>query len=98
MSWAATVVAMLSLIGRYRSATGRARQQLRWLCGTVLAFLIGAAVVAVAGLFGVGLVFPLFLFVLVALPGAMAAAILRDHLYGIDVIVDRVVVYTLLAT
>ena len=87
---------------RSSAATGRppgaARQQLRWLCGTVIAFLIGAVVVAVAGLFGVGLVFPLFLFVLVALPGAMAAAILRDHLYGIDVIVDRVVVYTLLAT
>jgi signal transduction histidine kinase len=97
VSWAATVVAMLSLIGRYRTATGRVRQQLRWLCGTVVAFLAGAVVVGVAGLFGVGLVFPLFLFVLIALPGAMAAAILRDHLYGIDVIVDRVVVYTLLA-
>ncbi len=39
VSWAATVAAMLSLVGRYRSATGRARQQLRWLCGTVIAFL-----------------------------------------------------------
>ncbi len=97
VSWAATVVVMLSLIGRYRAATGSARQQLRWLCGTVFAFLVGAVLVGVAGLFGVELVFPLFLFVLVALPGAMAAAILRDHLYGIDVIVDRVVVYTLLA-
>ena len=71
---------------------------MRWLCGAVIAFLIGALLVGVAGLFGVGLVFPLFVFVLVALPAAMAAAILRDHLYGIDVIVDRVVVYTLLAT
>ena len=97
VSWAATVGAMLSLIGRYRAAIGRARQQLRWLCGVVLAFLIGALIAGVAAVFGVGLVFPLFLFVLVAVPGAMAAAILRDHLYGIDVIVDRVVVYTLLA-
>jgi signal transduction histidine kinase len=97
VSWAATVGAMVSLIGRYRGAVGPARQQLRWLCGVVLAFLIGALIAGIGALFGVGLVFPLFLFVLVAVPGAMAAAILRNHLYGIDVIVDRVVVYTLLA-
>ena len=62
------------------------------------ALLLVGLVVAFLGFNG-GIVLQVVPFVIsvVALPAAMAAAILADHLYDIDVIINRLVVYLLLA-
>ena len=73
------------------------RRQLRWPA-LAAALLLAGIVIAVLGVAG-GVVLQLvpFLISVVGLPVAMAAAILHDHLYDIDIIVNRVVVYVLLA-
>ena len=82
---------------RYLRAPAGARRQLRWPAAAAAMLLVGL-VVAFLGFSG-GIVLQVVPFVIsvVALPAAMAAAILADHLYEIDVIINRLVVYLLLA-
>jgi signal transduction histidine kinase len=70
---------------------------LRWPALAAALLLVGDAI-ALAGFAG-GIILQVvpFLIGVVLLPMAMAAAILHDHLYDIDVIVNRLLVYLLLA-
>jgi hypothetical protein len=87
------LLALISLLVRFRQARGDERQQLKWLpvgVALVLAsFLIedlgNATLNALADLFAVG-----------ALSGAILVAILKYRLYDIDRVLNRTLVYAVL--
>jgi hypothetical protein len=94
------VAAVVSLLRRFRRATGALRQQLEWFGGASALFMVSLAVQslwwwniaaswewAVLALFGAGSA---------ALPIATGIAILRYRLYEIDVIIRKTLVYTTL--
>jgi signal transduction histidine kinase len=96
-SWVLALTAQAGLLLRFRRARGVERQQLRWLALAVVAFLVALAGSAVAALlWDTDVQLVPFLVELIVIPTAMAAAILRDRLYDIELIVNRVVVYVLL--
>jgi hypothetical protein len=86
---------MASVLARLRHATGRERQQIKWL------LYGGGIAVAVTT---VNRVFPALdtgvtsLLVFGGLVGAIAVAIFRHQLYDIDRIINRTLVYALLTT
>jgi hypothetical protein len=100
------LVALLSLGARFRQGTWRERQQLKWLL-----WLAAGALVIVAGLIariGVqplqaldpltqALSVVLFLYVQVVPALAIAVAIVRHHVWDIDVIIRRTLVYTVVS-
>ena len=90
-------VASAASIGvRYRRAGGDVRAQLRWFVYAGILITISVAYGAVAyGLLGVPLYLALtpFVFTVLALPLAIAVAILRYRLYDIDLIINRTLVY-----
>lgn len=96
------VLSAVSLGFRYRSAASLERQELKWL-------LLGASVTIVimftaspAAPWDLEAVFPLLsslaLLALVAIPAAVGVAITRYHLYDIDVVINRTIVYLTLTT
>lgn len=92
------LVAAISLFVRLRRARGPERQQVKWFVYAV-GLVVGAAIVAypVADAIGsvwlkwIGFVF--FIVGLMAIPISMGIAILRYRLYGIDIIINRTLVY-----
>jgi signal transduction histidine kinase len=89
---AALVLSATSLVVRFRRASGEIRQQLKWI-------VAAATVVAVAlpATYLLWYVTPLATVLatvaLMGLPLATCVSILRYRLYGIDLIIDRTVVY-----
>jgi hypothetical protein len=95
----ALVVAAVSLLARFRRATGLERQQLRWL--TFAAALSSVAMLVALGTLGTTAtnwnLVNLSLGVCAALlPLATGAAILRYRLYDLDRIISRTLAYGLL--
>jgi hypothetical protein len=91
------LVAVGSLVGRFRRAHGLERQQLRWVALATGA--VSPAVVAVLAAMAAGSValFAWALGVCVAvLPLAIGAAVLRYRLYDLDRIISRTLAYGLL--
>ena len=86
------VTAVAAVAVRFRRSRGAERQQMKW-------FLFAAAPLLQLPLSGLlpewvgGLV---FFWVLIALPGAIAIAVLRYRLDGIDVVLNRTLVYAAL--
>jgi hypothetical protein len=83
------VAAMASVVVRFRRSRGTERQQMKWfLCAAALipSFLLSDFLPSIIGdvLFGVGLI---------ALPVAIGIAVLRYRLYGIDLVINRTLVY-----
>ncbi|HEY7400577.1 MAG TPA: sensor histidine kinase [Actinomycetota bacterium] len=108
---AMSVVAAVSLVLRFRRSTGDQRQQIRWLAFvagaagsllTVMALLSVFSLVlplertpAVGGIFVVS--FFLFITLLAAgIPLATGVAILKYHLYDLDVVIKKTVQYAVL--
>jgi len=98
----AVVGATIGLVVRANRSTGVERQQVKWLgyAGVFLVFMVIAGFVIgppAGALLGDGLVYnvSLFLFGLgvAGIPAATGVAILRHHLYDIDVIINRTLVY-----
>ncbi len=98
----AVVGATIGLVVRANRSTGVERQQVKWLgyAGVFLVFMVIAGFVIgppASALLGEGLVHnvSLFLFGLgvAGIPAATGVAILRHHLYDIDVIINRTLVY-----
>jgi hypothetical protein len=93
LSPATVVLGVSSLRERYRRAEQRERLQLKWfLAGTIFATAgAGMSLPLVAidfGLAKVGMSLAVS-----AIPIAIAIAILREHLYDIDVLINRALVY-----
>jgi signal transduction histidine kinase len=97
MSWVLSALATGSVIVRYVRAPSGARRPLRWPALAAALLLAGFAVAVLGLASGAVLQLVPFLISVVGLPLAMAVAILHDHLYDIDVIVNRVMLYVLLA-
>jgi signal transduction histidine kinase len=94
--------ALVSLAVRYRAGGQLLRQQIKWLALTALGF-VGGLLIALLGL-AAGQAWlatvaytSVQIISLLAIPAAMAIAILRHRLYDIDVIISRTVVYALLS-
>jgi signal transduction histidine kinase len=96
--------AVVSLVLRYRRGDQRLRQQLKWLALALAAVLLTQVVAGLAIAFGqagtlwenVPFAATPFL-VYLAIPGAIAIAILRRRLFDIDVIISRALLVTLLS-
>jgi hypothetical protein len=81
------VVGAASLVLRLRRAHGEERQQVKWFVYTVLFVMVAFALSIVVLGHGAGVVlFPL-------IPISAAIAILKYHLYDIDVVIKRTLVY-----
>ncbi len=106
---AGLVLSAVQIARRLRGARGRERQQLKWFAyvGGLALFFLALALVAVLAepfveeadapvwllvLGGTGWLGALFLIV-VGIPTAVAVAVLRHRLYGIDVVIKRTLVY-----
>ncbi|HEY3264535.1 MAG TPA: GAF domain-containing sensor histidine kinase, partial [Actinomycetota bacterium] len=97
--------AFAALVVRYRGGSRELREQIKWV-GFVAALVLLCQVVAAIGLITCGcdsspvatvaLTVVVFL-VFLGMPMALAVAILKYHLYEIDVVINRTVVYGLLA-
>jgi hypothetical protein len=94
----AVICPLAGLVVRLRRSSGAERQQLKWYASAVALFLAGLGVAAVGFVSGSDLVanagFAVFYAaIFVALPLAIATAILRHRLYDIDVVIRRTLVY-----
>jgi hypothetical protein len=83
------VAAMVSVVVRFRRSRGVERQQMKWFvyaAALLPSFVISDYLPDVVGdvLFGL---------VLIALPAAVGIAVLRYRLYGIDLVINRTLVY-----
>jgi hypothetical protein len=87
--FAAIVISALSLVARYRRASGVERQQLKWFA---LAAVVGASSL-VGQLLGEALWNLLIAATNTALYVAVGVAILRHGLYDIDLLINRALVY-----
>jgi signal transduction histidine kinase len=88
----ALVASVASLVLRFRGSRGLERQQLKWF--VYVAVLVGLVLPPSAVLWeAVPAVRLLPAVALTALPLAAGAAILRFHLYDIDVVINRTLVY-----
>ena len=95
------LASVASLVVRGRRSSGERRQQIRWIgyagvLMVILFFVVGPIVGIVSGYPGVGdIVFPLGL---ILIPLATGVAILRFHLYDINILINRSLVFGALST
>jgi signal transduction histidine kinase len=100
--------ACAAIVVRYRGATGEVRQQIRWLAFVGVLFtaevVVGIVVVSLVGdstslgdLLGSIFFAVWFLTLGAGIPIACGVAILKYHLYDLDVVVRKTVVFGLLA-
>lgn len=84
-----TAAAVVSLVVRWRRATGDTRQQLKWLG-------LGAAFIPVGLVAQAALVPGVWLVPATTVPAAAAVAMLRYRLYDVDLFLNRSLVYAML--
>ena len=103
----AFVLALISMIGRYRRSSGIERQQLKWLTAAVaiVTFLYSAAVLfSLAENWG-GPDTPTWIKILqdgaiisfLLIPIAIGLSVVKYHLYDIDVVINKAVVFGIIA-
>jgi two-component system NarL family sensor kinase len=103
----AAILAGVSLVARFRSRRGDERQQIKWLAFVGVTFLAQFALtLAVAAILGNGpaadawggaMYTVMFATLGLGIPAACAVAILKYHLYDIDVVISKALVYAVLA-
>ena len=94
----AAVGAVASVVVRFRHSRGVERQQIKWFAYVIVVFIGGSVLTGgISDATGSGWLdgtsFVLSLVGLVCLPIAVGIAILRHGLYGIDIIINRTLVY-----
>jgi hypothetical protein len=92
------LIALIGLIGRYRSSNAAAQRQYRWVLSAIVVLGVAVAAAVVATVVTGDENSPWWLGALIAylgLPIAFMVAILRYRLYEIDRIVSRTVTYSL---
>lgn len=91
------LVSAASLIMRWRRASGDERDQLKWIGSAAAAFVFLLVLDAVLGLvspaWNDAWIFYLATLAIALIPTAAGIAILRYHLYDIDLIINRTLVY-----
>lgn len=99
---AAAVIVVVSVVRRFRCAPFAERQQLRWLAVVAVLSATLLVIAVAAGALGldrigdpIGVAFLLCL--VVGLPASAAVALLKHHLYGIEVVANCSIVYGSLA-
>jgi hypothetical protein len=93
----AFVVAVVSLVVRYRRARGIERQQLRWVAlATAVLALLSVVILAAVALDAFALAALAGSLCVAILPLAIGAAVLRYRLYDLDRIISRTLAYGLL--
>jgi hypothetical protein len=91
------VVATASLFVRVRRASGVERQQVKWLLYAATLLSVAGLLSLMIGAIGTGWVgLVLITLGFLAVPFAIGIAILRHHLYDIDLIINRTLVYATL--
>ena len=89
------LLSLVALVQRLHRSRGEQRQQLRWLTAAAFALVAGFVLANLVGLVGddtqVWAVVPLFV-AYACVPVAAGVAILRYHLYDIDLVINRAVV------
>ena len=88
----AALASITSLILRFRRSSGVERQQIKWVASAAALFPIGAT-----GLGFSEASWPLLVVALVVLAFAVAFSMLRYRLYDIDVVINKAVVFAVLA-
>jgi hypothetical protein len=95
-----------ALVLRYRGGSGHEREQIKWLAYVAITdaaiLIIGLASTAVCascdqGSAGDAMFAVFFLIFALGIPAAVGAAVLRHGLYDIDIIINKTVLYGLLA-
>ena len=92
----AILVAVASLVARFRRSRGQERQQLKWLVYAAALLFLSAPVQPLLSGFevaGVAISDMLFGFLISLIPVAVGIAILRHRLYDIDLVIRRTLVY-----
>ncbi|MDP9225369.1 MAG: GAF domain-containing sensor histidine kinase [Actinomycetota bacterium] len=100
------VAALVALVVRFRSGGPDLRQQIKWVAYAAVAFLLFQGVLSLAPVIcdcsdspiTVAAGIASGLIVLLGIPIAITVAVLRHGLYEIDIIINRTVVYGLLAS
>ena len=86
----------VSLLLRLRHSRGTERQRVKWIAFTAVVAVVGFGVaLLVQGPWG-DLAWSLALLCVVLLPVSMGVAILKHHLFDIDVVIKRTIVYSIL--
>jgi hypothetical protein len=88
----AVAAAGIRLVIRFRRSTGDEREQFKWL-GFAAGFFVLTLPPAILDNWGEGLATLPFTIALFALPVSVGVAVLKYHLYEIDVIINRTLVY-----
>jgi signal transduction histidine kinase len=88
----AGLASIISLVLRFRRSTGTERQQIKWVASAAALFPIAAT-----GLGFSEATWPLLIVALVILAIAVSVSMLRYRLYDIDVVINKALVFALLA-
>ena len=98
------IAALAGLVVRYRRSNAEVRQQIRWLAFVGVAFfaefavgMISAAIFGDNEFLGNAMFMMVFLTLVLGIPIACGVAILRYHLYDLNLVIRKTVVYALLA-
>ncbi len=93
-----TVSSLLALVLRFRRASAVERQQLKWLLFAVTAFALiyGITAVTAGELETGGLGDLLFVISIMGIPVSVTVAVLKFHLYDLDRIIRRTLLYAVL--
>jgi signal transduction histidine kinase len=101
---ASAVAALVAIIRRYRRSNAEVRQQIRWLAFVGVVFfallvlgIINGAFFGDNELVGGVIFMAMFATLVLGIPIACGVAILRYHLFDLNLVVRKTVVYTLLA-
>jgi signal transduction histidine kinase len=93
---AAALTAGCSLVVRLRRSRGEERQQLKWFASAAVLTVLTISIVGVAEVLGRAVIaVEVFAWILLffALPASIGVAVLRYHLWDIDIVIRRSLVY-----